>query len=263
MGFFVAWQFLTAIPLPLRREVSAGELGRSQVYFSLVGLVLGLVVAALDWLLGRVFPAAVVNALIIITLVIATGALHLDGFIDTCDGVVGGGLPERRLAIMRDARIGSFGAVGVCCLLLLKYASLTALAGVTRTVALILAPVLSRWAMVYALFAYPYARVEGGKGTAFHEEARWWRLALATVVALACSALLLGPAGLALLLGAWLVTVALSSYIRARLGGLTGDSYGAVNEVIEVAVLALAPLALPLLQAGKGWLPAIGGWPFV
>lgn len=256
MGFFIAWQFLTAIPSPLRREASAGELGRSQVYFPLVGLVLGLIVAGLDWLLGVVFPAVVVSVLIVIALVIATGALHLDGFIDTCDGVVGGGTPERRLAIMRDARVGSFGVVGACCLLLLKYASLVALAGGARTGALIVAPVLSRWAMVYALFAYPYARADGGKGTAFHEEARWWRLALATMVALVCSAVLFGPAGLALLLGAWLVTAALSSYIRARLGGLTGDSYGAVNETIEVAVLALAPLAAK-------WLPTMGGLPFV
>jgi adenosylcobinamide-GDP ribazoletransferase len=157
---------------------------------------------------------------------------------------------------MRDSRVGSFGVVGVCCLLLLKFTSLTALAGPVRTAALVLAPVLSRWAMVYALSAYPYARAEGGKGTAFRQEARWWRLALATLAALVCAAALFGPAGLALLLGTWLVTVALSSYIKSRLGGLSGDSYGAVNEVVEVAALALAPLA-------PRWLPTVGGLPFV
>ncbi|MEE8470856.1 MAG: adenosylcobinamide-GDP ribazoletransferase [Dehalococcoidia bacterium] len=239
LGFVAALQFLTIIPL--RRAVDTEEVGRSLAYFPLVGLVIGGFLYGLDRLLGLALPLGIVNVFLVIALVIITRALHLDGFVDTCDGIAGGGSSAARLKIMRDSRIGSFGAAGVFCLLLLKYMSLSFMPDGQRMAALILMPTLARWTMSYAVFAYPYARKGQGLGVIFKEQANWLRVTIATLIALASSVALMGPEGLAVMASAWLVALALATYLNRKLGGLTGDSYGAVNEVVEVAVLLLIP----------------------
>ncbi|GAI09498.1 unnamed protein product, partial [marine sediment metagenome] len=161
MRFLAALQFLTIIPLPWRREVSPEEVGGSIAYFPVVGIIIGLILAGLNWLLGLILPPAIVNVLLIVSLVIISGALHLDGFVDTCDGTVGGKTAEDRWQVMHDSRAGSFGIIGVCCLLLVKYISLNNVPETLLMATLVLMPVVSRWAMVYAIFAYPYARPSG------------------------------------------------------------------------------------------------------
>lgn len=241
MGFLAALQFLTVIPSPLRREATPRQIGRSLVYFPIIGLAIGGGLYGLDRLLALALPSALVNILLLVALVLITGANHLDGFIDTCDGMAAGRSPEERLEIMRDRRAGSFGVVGACCLLLVKYVSLLFLPGPCRMAGLLLMPVLSRWAMVYSIFAYPYAR-KAGMGQIFKEGASWQRLTIATLIALAISVALMKLLGLALMAGIWLILVAMAIFLRRRLGGLTGDTYGAINEVIEVFVLILVPL---------------------
>lgn len=242
MGFLAALQFLTIIPSPLRREATLREAGHSVVYFPLIGLGIGGLLYGLDLLFSLVLPSALVNILLLIALVLLTGAHHLDGFIDTCDGMAGGRSPEQRLEIMRDSRAGSFGVVGACCLLLTKYVSLLLLPGALRMAGLILMPVLSRWAMVYAIFGYPYARKTQGMGQTFKDQTSWLQLAIATLIALAASLLLLKLFGLAVMAGIWLILIIMALFLKRKLGGLTGDTYGAINEVIEVCVLILVPL---------------------
>jgi adenosylcobinamide-GDP ribazoletransferase len=114
---------------------------------------------------------------------------------------------------------------------------------------LVIMPVVSRWAMVYTVFAYPYARPTG-LGKAFKEGATWQRFAIATVIALAVAtglARLAGTgwaylAGLAIMLGTWVIVIALAAYLKRKFSGLTGDTYGAINEVAEVCVLILVCL---------------------
>lgn len=239
MGFLAAVQFLTVIPL--RRDVTPKELGRSLVYFPVVGLGIGAILFGLDSLFALFLPVALGSALLIVALVLLTGANHLDGFIDTCDGMVAGRSPHERLAIMRDSRVGGFGVVGVFCLLLVKYVSLLFLPGAWRLAALLLMPTLGRWAMVYAITAFPSARTEG-LGQAFKEQAKWWQLVIATLIAIALSVALMKLLGLALMAAIWLTIIIAAAYLRKKLGGLNGDTYGAINEVIEVFVLILVPL---------------------
>ncbi len=242
MGFLVALQFLTIIPSPLRREATPQEFGRSLIYFPLIGLGIGGALYGLDLLFALFLPSAIANILLLVTLVLLTGAHHLDGFIDTCDGMASGRSPQERLEIMRDSRAGSLGVIGGCCLLLAKYVSLLFLPGPLRMAGLLLMPVLSRWAMVGAIFAYPYARKGGGMGQMFKEQASWPRVTLATLIALAASLLLMRLLGLALMAAILLILILMASFLRRRLGGLSGDTYGAINEVIEVCVLVLVPL---------------------
>lgn len=243
MGFWAALQFLTILPSPVGRAFTREEIGQALIYFPVVGLLLGLVLWGLDTGLSRVLPSLPVDVLLVAALVILTGAMHVDGFIDTCDGAAASRTAEERLAVMADSRVGAFGVAGGSLLLLLKVAALASLGPGVRVAALILAPVMGRWSMVYAVYAYPYAKGENGKGYAFKRGATGTRTAVATAIGLAIALVVArswhGPA----LFGAIFIGVVMGcAYVRSRLGGLTGDSYGAVNEVAEVLTFLLLPL---------------------
>ena len=223
------------MPTPLRKEIDVEGFGQSLTYFPLVGLILGAILLGLNYGLALVLPRSVVNVLLVIALVILTGSHHLDGLIDSCDGIVAGKSKEERLRIMSDSQAGAFGIVGAFLLLLLKYVSLSS---VPIQPALLLMPTLSRWTMVGAIFAFPYAK-STGMGLAFKQGARWWRFIISTVMALVVAVIILGWGGLVITAVLWLITFGIASYFRSRLGGLTGDSYGAINELAEVLVLLL------------------------
>ena len=248
MSFLAALRFLTIIPFPWRREVSPEAVGRSIVYFPLVGVIIGLILAGLSWLLGLLLPSALVSVLLIVALAAISGALHLDGFIDTCDGMAGGKTAEERWRVMQDSRAGSFGIIGVCLLLLVKYVSLNAVPASWLMPTLVLMPVVSRWAMVYAVFAYPYAK-PSGLGKVFKQGASWPRFTIATVITLAVAVILAQLAGFIIMLIIWVIVVAMAGCLKGKFGGLTGDTYGAINEVTEVCLLILV-----CLLAHVGWL---------
>ncbi len=249
MSFLAALKFLTIIRLPLRREPDPEELGRSLVYFPVVGVIIGLTLAGLNLLLGLGLPSPVVNVLLVVWMAVISGGLHLDGFADTCDGIGGQKPVEARLQVMRDSRVGGFGVIGVALLLLVKYVSLNSVPGTMQTVTLIIMPTVSRWTMVYAVFAYPYAR-PSGLGTVFKREANWQKFTIATIIALAVAMGLTGWAknaysylgGLTIMGGTWVIIVAVAAYLKRKFAGLTGDNYGAMNEVAEVIVLILVSL---------------------
>jgi adenosylcobinamide-GDP ribazoletransferase len=236
--FLAALQFLTVIPLPGRGKVHTAELARSAGYFPLIGLIIGLILAGLNWLFGLFLPDALADALLLVAMVLLTGALHLDGFVDTCDGLAGHHTAEERWHIMDDSRAGGFGVVGAVLLLLVKYLSLNSLPDHLMLMTLVLMPVLGRWAMVYAVFTHSYAK-PSGLGKELKEGTSWPRFTLATVVAVGVVAVLAQVVGVALMFLVWLATVALAAYFRAKFAGLTGDTYGAINELIEVGVLIL------------------------
>lgn len=240
VDFLAALQFLTVTPPILRRAFSSAQLGRATAYYPLVGLLIGLLLAVAGWLLGRVFPPFVVAALLLVLWVLASGALHLDGFLDACDGLFGGSTPERRLEIMRDERIGAFAFAGGALLLLVKFSALAML--VQNLPALVLAPVLGRWAMSLAVVAFPYARAEG-LGREIKAHAGRPQALLATLLALAAAWLCAGARGLAALAVALLVLLLATRFTLARLPGLTGDIYGLLNELVEVAVLLVCVAA--------------------
>jgi len=244
LDFLFALQFLTSIPVSLRREPAPGQLGRAVAYFPAVGLVIGIVLAALCWLLSFILSPEIVNILLVIALVIITGALHLDGFADTCDGVAGHKPVEERWKVMRDSRTGAFGVVGIVLLLLAKYISLDNVPLEIVLPVLVFMPVVSRWAMVYAIFAFPPARLEG-LGASFKSGTRWPQFAIATIITFAVAAALFplfSFLGFVLIAGIWIIATLLSFYFKHKFAGLTGDTYGAINEISEVMALVLTVL---------------------
>ena len=179
---------------------------------------------------------------------------------DTCDGLFGGFTRERRLEIMRDPRVGSFGVAGGAGILVLKYGALVSLLGpgvfgADWSWSLLLFPMLSRWSMVVALAAFPYVR-SPGLGSPFHEGGAGWPTAAAGATALAAAVILGGAGGGGLLAGATAAAWLLGRVMTSKLGGLTGDTYGAINEVVE----ALALVALVGMRS-HGWVePLSGSW---
>jgi adenosylcobinamide-GDP ribazoletransferase len=247
MRLLAAFQFLTI--LPIKRNFSSEQIARSTVFFPVVGLVIGLVLAAANWILSLVLPAGVVNILLIVLMALCQGGLHLDGLADTMDGVAGHRTVERRLEIMRDSRIGGFGAMGLILILLLEYVLLNNIATNLKWMTLISAPAFSRWAMTYAIFAFPYARPEG-LGKAFKEGVSLSQFVPASGIALAIALAIWGLAGIVILAVAGGIVTLAALYLKHLLKGLTGDCYGAIN---EIAVLSTF-LMVVLLQHNNWWI---------
>jgi len=230
-----AFYQLTRLPLP---NVKFDEVacGKSTAFFPLVGLTLGTLMIALDWAARLLFPVYVEAALLVVGMVVLTGGVHLDGFIDSIDGLCSGRSKERKLDIMRDSRVGAFGVVGVVCLLLLKYSLWLGLTGTELTRILLIVPTLSRWGMTFAITLFPYARPEGlGKTYAIYTGTK--ELFVSTLIAAAITGVLFRGQGFWLILVCAALTCLAGLLITKKLGGLTGDIYGFINEAAEVALL--------------------------
>lgn len=255
-GLRMAFAFLTVLPTGLR--AAPKSMAQARAYFPLVGLALGGVLLGLDAGLRHVFPALLTGAIMVVALLALTRGLHMDGLMDTCDGLLGGYTRERRLEILRDPHLGAFAVMGGVAVLLLKWTALVGLPPSIRASALVLFPGLGRWAMVFVMSRYPYARAEG-IGSVFMEGRRHWDLPLAFAVSLGASLLLAGAAGAIFLALTTVVAWALGHWMSALLGGLTGDTYGAINEVTEVAVLLVAIVVATVAPAMVGWPLPWGG----
>mgnify|MGYP000857354270 FL=1 len=236
-SFLLALQFLTAIPVRIADEITPRLMGRTMVWFPIVGLLLGACLSLADWGLRLLFPATVSAAALLCIWVALTGALHLDGFLDCCDGLLVAKPPEKRLEILKDTHVGAFAVVGAVCLLLLKFTALLELPGEFRGAALVVIPTVTRAAMVYAARAYPYARPGPGLGQLFREGLTWREVGLAALMAVAVAVLVLHWVGALLVAVVGLSTLGVAAFAQRRIGGLTGDVYGAINEIAEVVAL--------------------------
>ncbi len=233
--FLIALQFLTILPIKISSRVSDKDLGRSLLYFPIAGLVIGLLLAITVSIFGFL-PNLVKAAIVLIVSAIVTGAMHLDGLADTCDGFYVSGPKERVLEIMRDSSLGAMGMVGLVCILLLKFTLITAISKNILWKSLIMMAVFSRWCQVLACYVSRYARVEG-KGRAFvrYDSAREFLVASLFIILIFL--FLIGINGLILLAFSVLPIIYLITYIKYRIGGMTGDTIGAVNECAEAVFL--------------------------
>ena len=229
-----AFQFLTTFPAVIQRLFTPREMGRSTAFYPFVGLVLGGILLVLDSGLRIFLPPQLAAVFVVTAWLLLTRALHFDGFLDIFDGLFGGFTPERRLEIMKDSRVGSFGVAAGGLLLFAKISALTAL--LDRPAAFLLAPVLARWVMVLAIFAFPYAR-EKGLGRDMKDQTGWLQVLFATLIALAVAWFAAGWLGMLILILAAAVFWLACRFMLTMIPGLTGDSYGMLCELIELCVL--------------------------
>ncbi|MDD5093050.1 MAG: adenosylcobinamide-GDP ribazoletransferase [Dehalococcoidia bacterium] len=251
MGFWTAWRFLTIFPSPKDAGIDQKGIGSSAAYFPLVGFILGSFLLGFDQLFDLFMPPILVSAWLVVALIIFTGALHLDGLMDTFDGFAVRKSAAERLKIMDDSHVGGFGVVAAGSLILLKYVSLISLPVELIPAALLLMPTLGRWSAAYALFAFPSAKREG-LGQAYKEKMSLFTFASATLITLVIASAFMTYLGPAILAGIWLVTFSVARLFASRLGGLTGDTYGAMIEITEVCVLV--SLAIIGEAGGTSWL---------
>ncbi|KEQ23682.1 cobalamin biosynthesis protein CobS [Paenibacillus tyrfis] len=260
-----AFQFLTRLPVPVNLDYNDALFRRSVVFYPFVGLVLGLITAAAGLLLTSVLPPLPGAALLLGIWVMLTGALHLDGLMDTADGILSHRSRERMLEIMKDSRVGAMGVIAAVLVLLLKWSLLTELlpaaaAGGQGTLwlLLVLVPLWSRWYMVIAIACWPYARQAGSGMGGFFRGVGAGHAAGSGLVALLLSLCVVaaGEAFGGLPLPFWHMVgivvillavtmgagVLMSVSIHRKLGGLTGDTYGAMNELLEAALLLVLVL---------------------
>lgn len=237
--FGLAVQFLTRLPVPRDLPFSDARLLRATRYYPAVGLLVGGIGAAVLLGAAAVLPWPVAVLLSIAATAIATGGFHEDGLADAADGLGGGASRDRALEIMRDSRLGSYGALALGLTLALKAAALMALSPGAAAWAVLLAHGISRYAPVAVVARFDYARDEGAKFAAPTVSAAGHRVALATMAALALAlALSLGPgaAVTGIAGGAALAAVFARIYLR-KLGGYTGDCLGATQQMAELGLL--------------------------
>ncbi|MEW6379190.1 MAG: adenosylcobinamide-GDP ribazoletransferase [bacterium] len=242
-GFLVAVQFLTRIRIQQDLYPEAKTLGRSTQWFPVVGFLIGLALWGCQKLLGILFPPVTGDVVLILALAVISGGIHVDGFCDAVEGLYAGRSREEILRIMRDPQIGSIGALALFSLLALKIAFLASLPNSIKGNILLIMPMLGRWIIVFLAATGNYARTDGGLGEAFFANTSLRQFFQASVLPVAVILLLFPLWGLFLLGLLLALNYGLSLWIRSRIGGLTGDILGALNEVTELTVLLLAAVA--------------------
>jgi adenosylcobinamide-GDP ribazoletransferase len=231
--FLAALRFFTRIPVPAWVGHSAAQLDGAARYLPLVGIVVGAIGAAATWAASLVLPLSVAVVAGMAATLLATGAFHEDGFADAIDGLGGGWTREQALAIMKDSRLGSYGAIGIALLLLGKWNALMELDDDALLPAIVAGHAVSRFAATTLIFSLDYVREEG-KSKPLAKRMAPGELGLAGLFGLLpCVLLPYWETGLALALVA-LTTGLAGRYLRRRLGGYTGDCLGAVQQVTEV-----------------------------
>ncbi|MCF6158088.1 MAG: adenosylcobinamide-GDP ribazoletransferase [wastewater metagenome] len=256
-----ALKFLTIIPIGRGDKGARNGFRPVVCWFPVVGLCIGVFLSLFFVLFSLFFPLHMVHALIILIYIIITGAFHLDGFADTCDGIWGGWNKEKRLEIMRDSRIGSFGVIGLICLLGLKYMSLMSIgemhtshhsffyicaeyiscsfspARMNVCIALIVMPVVGRWGQVCAAGLSAYARSEPGTGRFISDATTVKHVIFISLIPLFLYWFFYNLAGIMLFAIISIFSLIWIWYIKKKIGGMTGDTLGATNEVSELLSL--------------------------
>lgn len=243
-GLASAARYLTIVPIPGRHDDSTEALGRAAPWFPVVGAGMGVVLVAADRLTSTVFPPILAALLTITMWKLLAGGLHLDGLADCLDGLMGHDRAHR-LAIMRDSRIGVFGALGLIIALLVAVTSVAELPARLRWRVLLVTPIVGRATPPLLALVFRPAR-PAGQGASFIGGVRAGGAGVAMIAALVISVVTLGVAGAVACLAGYALALATGQFLSHRLGGITGDVLGAAVELTELAVL------LTLAAWGRG-----------
>jgi adenosylcobinamide-GDP ribazoletransferase len=238
-ALFAALQFLTLCPWPARMDYTDADIGRSAIFFPVIGLILGSILVVVNFVLAPFASAALLSVILVGLLAFVTRGLHLDGLGDTFDGLGTGGGRDRMLTVMGDSRIGVFGLIAVVLVLLLKIHALESI-DADRWQTLLIALILGRWAMV--LLAYRSKAAKDGLGSRLIDHLKTKYFLIATLLTLLLVAAIWRSNGIVMMAWVAIFTVASKTYFHRRLGGVTGDTCGAVGELSETSVMVLLAL---------------------
>jgi adenosylcobinamide-GDP ribazoletransferase len=250
--FLVAVQFLTRLPVAHLPGFQTSWLSASVRYFPVAGVLVGVLCSVVWWAASRLYPPAVAVGLMMAASLLLTGAFHEDGFADVCDGFGGGRTREAVLAIMKDSRVGAYGAIGVAMMLGLKWSVLVALPPATLPVILVGGHAMSRWCAIALIWRLEYVRTDpNSKSKLFADSlsgATWFLSGAMGAVVFSPTLLWIDApvrpgllqALLAAALASLIVTYAGGRYFRKKIGGYTGDCLGAIQQLTELTFLLAA-----------------------
>jgi adenosylcobinamide-GDP ribazoletransferase len=234
-----AFQFLTRIPVPAA-HFHTDSLAESVRFFPLVGLFIGLAAGALRLALAHVLDPALTAAFVLLFLVMVTGAFHEDGLADAADGLGGGWNTQQVLTIMRDSRIGSYGAIALVLSLLLRWLLLSRLPAASFLPVIVAAHVLCRWTTLpLSYYLQPARAADGhaqGQGARVAQHTSRSALLTGSLLTLVIVLVAMRAAAWKPIMAAVLVSLCSGWYYRKRIGGVTGDCFGATNQLTEIAV---------------------------
>ena len=284
--FFIALQFLTRLKIVNQTEWTMEDFGKSVATFPYIGLIIGIFLTIIYFIFSQFLAPVPLMLIIVISEFLFTGGLHADGLMDTSDGLFSGREREKKLEIMKDSRIGSFGVVAFVFVTLLKWQLLTAIPMPEFIpIILIMMPLMSRYTLILSIRSYPYAR-KSGMGQAFAEYApkhviTWSTISTLCMHLIICIilaflyALALGvtsifsipfiPFNMAMfglaytciglmeinifsMIISYIINRILNHYIVKQLGGTTGDTYGFVVELTEVLLILVYIITLTFLS---------------
>jgi adenosylcobinamide-GDP ribazoletransferase len=234
-GLVVAARYLTIVPLPGPARPSPDALGRAAPWFPVIGLGIGAVLVVTERVTQVIFPLLLGGLLTVTAWKLVTGGLHLDGLADCLDGL-GGRDAEHRLAIMRDSRIGAYGALGLILLLLLEIAALTELSSGVQARSLLVVPVVARATPALLARLFPPARAEG-LGAAFGAGVGALAAPIALSIALVVAIVALHALGVVVMAVSVVSALVVTRFFAARVSGITGDVLGAAIEIAELTGL--------------------------
>lgn len=238
MKLIYALRFLTTIPIPFSKDEPMDGASKSTHYFPIVGLIIGGILYGTWYLTSFIWSSQVVSAAVLCLWALITGALHLDGLSDSADGLGGGKDPQHKLEIMKDSRTGAFGAVTLIIFLIFKWAMINEVIENHIPLVLLTAPVGARWIILLVMLMFPSAS-EKDIGTVFKKENRWPKLIPGAILTLLVFWFFWGGPGLAVLVLTAFLAILFAWRVSGKLGGLTGDVYGATIEISELIILTL------------------------
>jgi len=243
-SFIMALSFLTITPWINTLQGTEKEMSRSLYFYPPVGMLLGAALAGI-YLMGELLELGLAGSvLVVVSWMVLTGGLHVDGLMDASDGFFSGRERETRLEIMRDSRVGAMGVMALAAVLLLKVSFLETLPPEVAVRILFLVPALARLVMVWAIVRYPYARSTPGLGNCFGDKAGtlsfWWGVVLVAGASYLVAGKFYGLLLLVVLVPAMLT----AAFIAAGLKGHTGDTYGFLGEFTETMTLIIIALGV-------------------
>jgi adenosylcobinamide-GDP ribazoletransferase len=227
--------FYTRIPVPKSTGFSANNLNKATRYFPLIGLIVGGLGSAIFMGLNSILSQNIAVIMALCSMVLLTGAFHEDAFADFCDGFGGGYTKDKILSIMKDSRIGTYGAVGLCLLLVSKYVLLIEIAAESLPLLLITAHIFSRWLAVCLIYCSGYvSKLDTSKSKPIGEKSSYQTFIIASVISIV-PLFLFDILSLLLILSIQLILfLYFRYYIHKKIGGYTGDVLGALQQISEV-----------------------------
>jgi adenosylcobinamide-GDP ribazoletransferase len=237
--FLLMLQFLTRIPINISLGCERENFRRGALFLPVVGFIIGGIQWIIYYLLQRIMPSSITAIFVVLTGAMVTGALHIDGLGDTCDGFYAFKGKDRIIEIMKDSRIGSFGAIAIVIDLLLKVAATSALFDYRMPEAVIAAAVAGRFSVVFMSFISKPAKSTGSGNLFIGNMNKAIVLGSAIITLLICSLLLGVKASAVIFVGTLILTFLISKYSRSKIDGTTGDILGANNELTEILAMIL------------------------